>query len=364
MTIVKSSDRSKSFSCFKKKDRKDLLTVNVSGCCKFGPNVPVTPYSQIWSDQKYQFRHGIPRYLLGATLVRGPQGEIPSDTFLKVEVSRPSMVYVLVNTDTRNGGWRENLLRDGWTKLDEVVRWHQEMEIYAKPVNKEVRLPRTRTSRTIMVIIVKPSLTEPGNLLCYAGYVDSKYLRQPKPYAYTDAFPTRESCRYHCLVKFQSQGYSYFTSGNYNECRCGRTGTSMEELMTDSNSELDRRRPCLANDYSVMEWCTCETTTVSYLEKSCYGADETGLFTLRSANIPVYCDMDYLGGKWLLLLTQKSATEQYSGSVSPLVSESLRIARTQSALTLATGGPLESNRRKEMNFSSGVAPLAMLFASS
>merc|ERR550534_2248343 len=55
---------------------------------RFGPMVPITAYEQIWNDAKFQFRRGIPKYMLGGTLIRGPS-TIPKDQVITIKVSRP-----------------------------------------------------------------------------------------------------------------------------------------------------------------------------------------------------------------------------------------------------------------------------------
>ena len=84
----------------------------------------------------------------------------------------------------------------------------------------------------------------------------------------------------------------------------------MDDLLAENERAI-----CEANDLSVFGWCTCETMVMNDLDSSCYSAQSTGIYTLRGQNIPVYCDMDIAGGRWMLLLTQFDPISQYEGKL-------------------------------------------------
>jgi len=286
-------------------------------CCHFGPIVPMSPYQKIWRDRSFQFRKGVPGYMNGGKLVRGPH-LIPQGKKITITATRSCIVYLLVSVGERNGGWPEKLIKGGWTQMDEEVSWHRPMTIFMRPVEHDLTLPTTKTRYTVMAIIYKEPLTRGGNLLCYNGAMKDELLLQD-PFKFVDRDPTREACRYRCLQDYESQGYSYQTNGNSHECRCGKRGKRMDLLLQDKNDKLNHRKPCEADDVSFFGWCTCETVIVHDIQSSCYGASETGIYTLRDVNAPVFCDMEFAHGNWLLLATQKDAKDQYEGTTSPFV---------------------------------------------
>merc|ERR1740123_1151148 len=62
----------KKTSCFSKEEAVDRLEFRmlVDSQPSFGPQALLNPYSQIWSNKKYQFFHGITSTLLGSTIMR------------------------------------------------------------------------------------------------------------------------------------------------------------------------------------------------------------------------------------------------------------------------------------------------------
>jgi len=287
--------------------------------CHYSLVVPMTPYQKIWHDRSFQFRKGIPGYMNGAYLIRGPH-LVPQGKILTITATRSCMIFLVVSIGEHDGGWPKKLIKQGWFEMDEEVSWHRKLAIYARPIEHDITLPETKTKNTIMAIIYKEPLTRGGNLLCYSGALKDQLLVQ-EPYKFVDKDPSREACRYRCLQEYESQGYSYVTNGNSHECRCGKRGKRMDELLQETNDKLNYRRPCEADDLSFFGWCTCETVIVHDIQSSCYGASNTGIYTLRNVNVPVFCEMGLSCGNWLLLATITDAKDQYKGSTSPFVAD-------------------------------------------
>ena len=114
---------------------------------------------KIWNNRGFKWQK-IPSFLEGSVLVYGPYRHIPEDTRLQIFVTHPSVVYLLVTKDRRDGGFPRTLPKAGWEKLPRKAYFTVKgqklgLAVYRKLVESTDQLPKTRTDETIMAIAAK-----------------------------------------------------------------------------------------------------------------------------------------------------------------------------------------------------------------
>lgn len=111
--------------------------------------------------------------------------------------------------------------------------------------------------RSALNLSVHEQAKAPGR--CVAGVLDKLGLRGSPP-GETNRYDTREACRQACLGR-GAHGFSYYTNGgNYNECRCGSSAKTFDQLVEGEPGIKNHltTHTCKANDQSTFDWCTCE----------------------------------------------------------------------------------------------------------
>jgi len=130
--------------------------------------VPLLEGSAAWLDEPASRLSKVPEWMLGATLVRGPQQGPPAGAVIAVRPVAPSVVYAVVEEPAdgkpgRSGGLLPSVLPgSGWEPRQDVPEWPEgsKLAVFAKRVTaREVLcLPTIAEEGAVFMLVVKVDL--------------------------------------------------------------------------------------------------------------------------------------------------------------------------------------------------------------
>jgi len=122
--------------------------------------------AHIWKDRTYVFS-GLPSFMVGAQLFKGPVKDIPQGTVISIDVTAPATIYVSFenfyhSSSSRDGGFPSSLPGAGFSNTGAAWTWDSSgnMPVWSKSVEAgTTTLPATTGRQTVMSISVQQATT-------------------------------------------------------------------------------------------------------------------------------------------------------------------------------------------------------------